>query len=334
MTLRETIGYGQHYRKVAPALKQKSIFVVAAILCAVWLAAAPLAAQEDVRLRKGDSVRLDVPQRDDLGRILSVDAKGEVSLPIVGSMHVEGLTLDEAKGTILRSIQEVYPSVQTITLSLIGEESRRLIYVQGQVAHPGKYEFGGTPSVWDAVKEAGGALATASLESVRIIRASGEGSTTTLVNLQAALDSGDLKSLPTLKPGDTVIVPERTATYGGTGAVNVFGAVLHPAAYPLTGEKRLSDAILAAGGPADGAKLRKITIIRPAKDGRTVTITVDFQRYLDTGDIRQNPPILPNDTVSVPRNSSFLAAIVSPNFLLAVISTTATVAALLVYSRR
>ncbi|HEY5133702.1 MAG TPA: SLBB domain-containing protein [Candidatus Krumholzibacteriaceae bacterium] len=315
-------------------MKQKSIFVVAAILCAVSLAAAPLSAQQDVRLRKGDSIRLDVPQRDDLGRTLTVDAKGEVSLPIVGAIHVEGLTLDEAKGTILRSIQEVYPSVETITVSLIGEESRRLIYVQGQVAHPGKYEFGGTPSVWDAVKEAGGVLATGSLESVRIIRASGEGSTTTLVNLQAALDSGDLKSLPTLKPGDTVIVPEHTATYTGTGAVNVFGAVLHPAAYPLTGEKRLSDAILAAGGPAEGAKLRKITIIRPVKDGRAVTITVDFQRYLDTGDARQNPPILPNDTVNVPRNSTFKAAIVSPNFLLALISTSVTVAALLVYSRR
>jgi len=310
------------------------MLVIAAILCAVSLAASPLSAQQDVRLRKGDSVRLDVPQRDDLGRILSVDAKGEVSLPIVGTIRVEGLTLDEAKGTILRSIQEVYPSVQAITLSLIGEESRRLIYVQGQVARPGKYEFGGTPSVWDAVKEAGGALAAGSLESVRIVRTSGEGSTTTLVNLQAALDSGDLKSLPTLKPGDTVIVPERTATYTGTGAVNVFGAVLHPAAYPLTGEKMLSDAILAAGGPAEGAKLSKVTIIRPAKDGRTVTISVDFRRYLDTGDIRQNPPILPNDTVSVPRSSSFWGAAMSPNFLLAVISTTATVAALLVYSRR
>jgi polysaccharide export outer membrane protein len=315
-------------------LKQNVILIVAAIACAVSLAASPLFAEQDVRLRKGDSIRLDVPQRDDLGRLLTIDAKGEVSLPIVGAIHVEGFNLDEAKEAILRSLQEVYPSIQTITVSLIGEESRRLIYVQGQVARPGKYEISGTPSVWDAIKEAGGALAAASLESVRIIRASGEGSTTSVVNLQAALDSGDLKSLPTLKPGDTVIVPERTATYTGTGAVNVFGAVLHPAAYPLTGEKRLSDAILAAGGPTEGARLGKITIIRPAADGRTVTIAVNFQRFLDTGDIGQNPPVLPNDTVSVPRSSSFLASIMTPTFLLALISTTATIAALLVYSQR
>jgi polysaccharide export outer membrane protein len=304
------------------------------MLCAVSLAAAPLSAQQEVRLRKGDTIKLDVPQRDDLGRQLTVDAKGEVSLPLVGAIRVEGLTLEEAKGAMLRSLQELYPSVQTISLSLIGEESRRFIYVQGQVDHPGKYEIEGTPSVWDAIKEAGGATATASLESVRIIRASGDGSATTIVNVQGAIDSGDMKSLPALKPGDTVIVPERTATYAGTGAVSVFGSVVHPASYALAGEKRLSDAILAAGGPTEIAKLNKVTIIRPAAGGRTMTISVDFERYLETGDTRHNPPILPNDTVNVPRKNSFWASVSSPSFLLALVSTTATVAALIIYSGR
>jgi protein involved in polysaccharide export with SLBB domain len=200
------------------------------------------------------------------------------------------------------------------------EEARRLIYVQGQVARPGNYEIGGTPSVWDAIKEAGGATGTASLEMVRIIRAEKEGSTTSLVNLQRALDSGDINSLPVLKPGDTVIVPERTATYTGTGAVSVIGSVLHPAAYAITGEKRLIDLILAAGGPIEGAKLRKVTIIRPSAVGNTMTISVDFERYLETGDMHDNPPILPNDTVNVPRSSSFWTTITNPNFALAVIS--------------
>jgi len=303
------------------------------MLCVVTSAAIPLFAQQDVRLRKGDTIRLDVPQREDLGRLLIVDAKGEVSLPIVGAIHVEGLKLEEARIAMLRSLQEVYPSVQAISLSLINEEARRLIYVQGQVARPGKYEIGGTPSVWDAIKEAGGATATGSLEMVRVIRTEKEGSATTLVNLQRALDTGDINSLPALKPGDTVIVPERTASYTGTGAVSVIGSVLHPAAYAITGEKRLIDLILSAGGPIEGAKLSKITIIRPVAGGNTMTISVDFERYLETGDMHDNPPILPNDTVNVPRSSSFWATITHPNFLLALISTTTTVAALIVYSR-
>ena len=299
-------------------------------MLAATLVAAVLPAQE-VRLRKGDSIRLEVPQREDLGRLLTVDAKGEVSLPIVGAIRVEGLNLEEARGALLRSLQDIYPSIQSITISLQGEDARRVIYVQGQVALPGKYELGGTPSVWDAIKEAGGATGAASLEGVRIVRASEEGNTTTIVNLQQALDSGNLGSLPVLKPGDAVIVPERTASYTGAGAVNVFGAVLRPASYALTEEKRLIDAILAAGGPAENARLSKVTIIRPVAGGGVTTISVDFKRYLEMGDVQHNPPIFPNDTVNVPRSSSFWTTITNPNFALAVITASATVAALLVY---
>jgi polysaccharide biosynthesis/export protein len=300
---------------------------------AATFVAAALPAQE-VRLRKGDSIRLEVPQRDDLGRLLIIDTKGDVNLPIVGAIRVEGLTLEEAKGALLRSLQDMYPSIQSITVSLQGEDARRVIYVQGQVAHPGKYELGGTPSVWDAIKEAGGALATASLDGVRIVRTSSDGSSTTLVNLQQALDSGNLASVPALRPGDAVIVPERTASYTGMGAVNVIGAVVRPASYSLPQDKKLVDAILAAGGPAENAKLSKVKIIRQGDGGRTTAISVDFEHYLETGDAKHNPPILPNDTVNIPRSGSFWGAVANPNFFLALVSTSATIAALVIYSNR
>ena len=312
-------------------MKRKRIGAIAALLAAAAFVATALPAQE-VRLRQGDSMRLEVPQREDLGRILTVDGKGNVNLPIVGAVHVEGLGLEEARGALLRSLQDVYPSIQSITVILQGEDARRVIYVQGQVAQPGKYELGGSPSVWDAIKEAGGALATASLDGIRIVRTSNEGSTTTIVNLQQALDSGNLGSLPALRPGDAVMVPERTASYTGAGAVNVFGSVLRPASYSLTEDKRLIDAILAAGGPVESARLNKVTIIRLDAEGKASKIAVNFQRYLEKGDLRHNPPIMPGDTVNVPRGSAFWAAVANPNFLLAIITTSATVAAVVLYA--
>ncbi len=305
---------------------------MAAIFLVANLIAVVLSAQE-VRLSRGDSIRLEVPQREDLGRLLTVDAKGNVSLPIVGAIRVDGLTLEEARVALLRSLQNVYPSIQNIAISLQGEDVRWGIYVQGQVARPGKYELAGASSVWDAIKEAGGATAAASLDAVRIVRTSSEGSTTALVNLQQALDSGNLGTLPALRPGDAVIVPERTASYTGAGAVNVFGAVVRPASYSLTRDKRLIDAILAAGGPGENARLSNVTIIRQVPGGGATTISVDFKRYLETGDAHHNPSILPNDTVNVPRTSSFWTSIVNPSFFLAIISTSATIVALLVYTR-
>ena len=145
-------------------------------------------------------VKLEVAQREDLGRTLTIDAKGNVGLPIIGAVRLEGLTIEEAKATLLRSLQELYPSIQSLSLTLIGEAARRYIFVQGQVARPGKFELEGLLSVWDAIKEAGGTTGSGALESVRLIRAEGDQTTTTIVNVQRALDSGDIKSIPALKP--------------------------------------------------------------------------------------------------------------------------------------
>lgn len=305
------------------------------VLVLVACLAASGAVGQEVRLRKGDTLKLEVPQRVDLGRLLIVDDRGQVVLPIVGGVNVEGLTLAEANGAVLRSLQDVYPSVQSIDLALIGEEARRYLYVQGQVAQPGKYELEGSPNAWDAIKEAGGATGAASLESVRIIRVEGERSTTTVVNVRQALDSGDLQSLPPLKPGDTIIVPEKSAAYesAGTGAVNVIGAVVRPSSYFIGADKRLVDAILAAGGTSENANLGKVRIIRRLSDGGVLTMKIDFKRYLETGDLRHNPVILPNDTVSVPRSSALRSFIVDPRILLGFITAVATTVTIIVSTR-
>ena len=306
-------------------------FVSATLVLAALALCAGAALAQDVRLRPGDEIRLEVPGRDDLARQLTVSPRGEVTLPIVGAVRVDGLSVEEARGALLRALQELYPSVQAVNLTLIGGEARKYIYVQGQVAMPSKYDLESAPSIWDAIREAGGATATAALESVRLISVSGDSTTTTYVNVQRALDEGDLSSLPALRPGDTIVVPERaTAGLSATGAVTVVGAVARPAPYSLSTDKRVVDAILAAGGWLDIAALNKVVIIRPLAKGGTITMRVDVRAYLKTGDPRHNPLVYPNDTVNVPRKSSMLAIFGNPTFLLGLITAAATVTAIIV----
>jgi polysaccharide export outer membrane protein len=304
-----------------------------ACLALSLLAAAGAGAQE-VRIRPGDAVQLAVPQRDDLGRLLDVDARGMVSLPIVGQIRIEGFTIEEARGVLLRALQELYPSVQSISLTLVGAEARTYIYVQGQVSRPDKYDIAVAANIWDAIREAGGTTLAASLDAVRLIRVSGDSTTTTYINVQRALDLGDLSTLPPLRPGDTVIVPERgAAALASTGAVTVVGAVPNPAPYTLSGDKRLVDALLAAGGWTEQASLGKVTIIRRLSRGGTQTTRYDVERYLRTGDARHNPLVLSGDTVSVPRKSSLRSIISNPAFIVGVITTAATVTAIIIAQR-
>jgi len=285
---------------------------------------------QEIRIRPQDKLELNVLGREELSRILQVDRVGNVNIPIVGDVHIAGLTIEEAQLSILRKIKDYFPDVTSVNLQLVGEESKRIIYVHGQVLRPGKYELSGTPNVWEAVREAGGATPDASLDAIKLIRAKGDGKRTMIVNLQEAIDTGDFSKLPKLKPGDTIIVPTRAIRQFGSSAVNVIGAVLHPAPYVLTGEKRLIDAILAAGGPTEDANLHKVKLIRNLPDGGTVTMRVDFAKYLEDGDPRNNPIVKPYDTVNVPKHSNYFRTMFTdPRFLLGLLTASGTLAAVL-----
>lgn len=312
-------------------LNSTRFHVSVGVVLLIALTLAAVCPAQEIRLRVGDQLGLGVPQRREMERQLVINETGAVNIPTIGMIVIEGMTVSEAEVTLLRRIQDIYPGIREITLSLLGEEARRTIYIHGEVLNPGRYEFGTTPSVWEAVREAGGATAGASLEAVRIIRADDDGRRTEVVNLQKAIESGDFDSLPELRPGDTVIVPERSVPYQGSGSVKVIGAVVNPAPYLLSDKKYLIDAILAAGGPAPNANLGKVKIIRRLQDGGAVALQVDFGRYLDEGDTRHNPEIRPDDTVSVPRQSNYMRTIFTdPRFLLGLVTAAATITAIIV----
>ncbi len=299
------------------------LFLFLVSLTTVLLPVSELSGQEVV-LRSGERLDLSVPQRQDLRLKLDIDENGNIHIPIIGAVDVEGLTVVEAEAVLLRRLREIYPSIRSLTLTLIGEEDRRYIYVHGEVVNPDKYEFEGNPNVWEAIREAGGATGEAYLGAVRVIHSGEDERKTTIVNLQDALDTGDLSSLPELKPGDTVIVPAASARYQGSGAINVIGAVVNPAPYMLSEGRTLVDAILAAGGPDDNANLEKVFIIRRHPDGTVSTTQINFKLYLENGDLRNNPEVYPGDTINIDKRGGFIRLLTDPYFLLGIITATST----------
>ncbi len=90
--------------------------------------------------------------------------------------------------------------------------------------------------------------------------------------------------------------PSAGLSVARTTMVAVTGAVASPGAVPVRGTDRLSDALLAAGGPAPGAALSGVMIIGPAGD----TARVDLFRFLTDGDPSCNPMLAPGQRVHLP----------------------------------
>jgi polysaccharide export outer membrane protein len=104
------------------------------------------------------------------GRQLSVKVTpaGDVQLPGLGSVFVQGLTLSEAKQEIDARYDGAVPGVQ-VTLVLV-ERAPRFIYVMGEVGQPGRFELEGPTTVMQAIGMAGSWQTGANLRQVVVFR--------------------------------------------------------------------------------------------------------------------------------------------------------------------
>ncbi len=254
----------------------------------------------DYRVGPGDSIFLSVPQRPDLNRDLVVDANGNVNMPLIGRVLVRGMTDSEIESRLLQAMREYYPSVNRVDVS-ITRASSNVIWISGEVKVPGKSSFTHAINVWEAIREAGGPNATASLEAVRVIKDRSRGGATSVVDVSAAMESGSVDKLPGLDPGDTIIVPAKQLEYTGSQGINVMGGVIKPGVYPMQGRQDLMTALLQAGGPSDRAQLDDVRLIRPRGDGTAEAMKIDLKKFLEKGEMASNPSLRPGDTISVGR---------------------------------
>jgi hypothetical protein len=58
-------------------------------------------------------------------------------------------------------------------------------------------------------------------------------------------------------------------------------------------------ALMVAGGPAPGAKISKVRIVRPEPDGTAQVIKINLDDFINKGDMADNPRLFSGDTVHI-----------------------------------
>jgi polysaccharide export outer membrane protein len=131
----------------------------------------------------------------DLNGESSVDETYRVSLPIIGSTSVEGLSGLQLRESIVESYAAQLRN-QSVQVTLL-----RRVRVLGAVQQPGLYHVDPTMSLIDAIALAGGTTPTGKLDGVDVIR-----------NGQViASDIGESDLVGSyLRSGDQIMVPERS----------------------------------------------------------------------------------------------------------------------------
>jgi polysaccharide export outer membrane protein len=101
----------------------------------------------------------------------SVDKNGQVSLPSVGKVKVQGLTVGEAQDLLQRKINE-YFTTATVILKMVSFR----VSVLGDVARPGSYTvYNNQITLLEALSMSGGPTELADKRHVTLLRQSDKG---------------------------------------------------------------------------------------------------------------------------------------------------------------
>ncbi len=158
---------------------------------------ASLNAAKSYPLSAGDVVRISVFGEDRVSGQFTVDAGGNIAVPLIGSVRAEGFTVDTLAETVGAKLAAGgFVSSPRVTAEIV---SFRPFYILGEVNTPGEYAFKPGMSLLTAVALAGGYSYRADHGTV-LIRRAGE---TEAVRYD--LDDGDIG----IFPGDVIQVPQR-----------------------------------------------------------------------------------------------------------------------------
>lgn len=157
---------------------QRRVFALAAALAAISggcstgvssLAPLPVSAEtQEYRLAAGDKIKLQVFGLDSFNNEYVIGDSGLLSLPMIDSIPVAGMTLHEVEQSIERRLAEQ----QILREPVVNAQHVQLrpFYIMGEVNNPGEYAFRPGTTVMSAVALAGGFTYRAANQSVAVTR--------------------------------------------------------------------------------------------------------------------------------------------------------------------
>ncbi|MBI2714525.1 MAG: polysaccharide biosynthesis/export family protein [Rhizobiales bacterium] len=158
-------------------------------------AAVPVANNTPYTLDSGDKLRIVVFGQDGITNSYTVDAGGNVNLPLVGSVPARGFGTQRLSQMITERLKKGFVREPHVTVEI---ETYRPFFILGEVTNPGQYPYVANMTAETAIAIAGGFAPRANKNKVGLTR-----------NAPGQQIHGDVPLGFPLRPGDTIVVKER-----------------------------------------------------------------------------------------------------------------------------
>lgn len=223
-----------------------------------------------------DVLEVNVFELDQLNRTVRVLADGNINLPLVGLINVQGLTSTQVAEHVAAKLRNRYVQNPQVNVLVIEFKSRQ-VSLLGAVAKPATYPLAGRRNLLQLIADAGGLSSNAG-GVLYVFRQLPDGESARLsIPLNELLIEGNPRWNIWLAAGDIVSVPPEEAI-----SVAILGAVRSPGNYklPVGDGASLLRAIALAGGLNDRASKSGIQVKRRVDTGEEKIMKVDFGKIL------------------------------------------------------
>jgi polysaccharide export outer membrane protein len=253
-------------------------------------------ADSSLHLGPGDLVEVSVYNVPDLSAKTRVSASGDISLPLIDSVHVGGLTAEAAQNLIQKRLSGGGFVKDPHVSLLVDQYTSDGVSVLGEVVRPGVYPVLGEQRLFDLISSAGGLTEKAG-RSISISHRDQSGDPVTLPLTRNLADNA-ADNVP-VYAGDTIIVRKADVVY-------VVGDVGKPSGFLMdSGNLTVLQAIALAGGTTRTAKLGSARIIRKGSSGMSET-QVHLKQILEAK--APDMPMQADDILFVPTSAAKVMA--------------------------
>jgi len=261
------------------------------LLCLIWGQEKETA---EYKIGAQDLLDISVFGLKELNGTVRVSEEGKISLPLLGEIHVEGLTKAELEKRLSQLLEEKYLQNPQVTIFIKEYQSKR-VFMLGAVKESGPYDLLGRQTLLQLISRAGGLTADAG-DEIMVIRQLRDGTNRSFrIPIEDLILKGDTTLNIFLEPNDIVNIPADKAVF-----VYVFGQVNKPGALEVKKSNipTLLRAIAQAGGFSDRASKSGVIIKRVGQEGKEVQIKVNVKDIIKGK--REDVQLKENDVVYVP----------------------------------
>jgi len=245
---------------------------------------------EGLIIGNGDLLAVSVYAAPDFTKEVRVADSGDITLPFIGSVHVAGLTVEQAETLVQKQLADGHYFTRPQVSIFEKEYATQGISVLGEVQKPGTYPLLGNHALFDAVSAAGGLTPKAGNTITITHHSNPKGEQTVVLAPNQSFTPAN--NVPVF-PGDTVLVSK-------AGIVYVVGDVHMPSGFVMENARlTVLQAIAMAQGANTTAKLDKAVLIRKTPAGpQQIPLALPKILSAKAPDIS----LQPEDIVFIPRS--------------------------------